>query len=112
LNAIESNQLRVTTMLSKDEAEREAIRRFRLLPAHQRQQYEDCEAYALRLEHELEFPSFMTKRRLIAAWLIRDFAKHRDEYDEHPLVAVAEPLDEFELAVVAEAEPEAAAEAA
>lgn len=98
-------------MLSKDEAEREAIRRFRLLPAHQRQQYEDCEAYALRLEHELDFPSFMTKRRLIAAWLIRDFAKHRDEYDEHPLVT-AEPYDHFEQAVDDPTGHEAEAEAA
>jgi hypothetical protein len=65
--------------MTKDEAERETVRRWRLLPPHQRTSYEDAEAYSHRLADELEFPSIMSRQRLIAAWLIRDVARHRAE---------------------------------
>ena len=58
--------------LSKPDAEREILRRWALLPPHQRQSYEDAEAYAARLDLEIEFRTMTNKRKLIAAWLIRE----------------------------------------
>lgn len=58
--------------LSKPDAEREVLRRWYLLPAQERQTYEQAEAYARRLDLELEFRTMTSKRKLIAAWLIRD----------------------------------------
>lgn len=56
--------------MSKDEARPEAIRRWHLLPPHQRETYSDAEAYAARLELELDFQTVTNKRKLITAWLI------------------------------------------
>ena len=69
-------------MMTKDEAEREAIRRFGQLPYHERQQYEDAEAYAQRLELELDFPTITSKKKLIAAWLIREMSRARLRGDD------------------------------
>ncbi len=69
-------------MMTKDEAEREAIRRFRMLPPHERQQYEDAEAYSRRLEMELDFPTVTNRQKLIAAWLIREMARARLRGDD------------------------------
>ncbi|MEO7222875.1 MAG: hypothetical protein ABIY37_10415 [Devosia sp.] len=63
--------------MTKQEAEQEAIRRWNLLPEHLRETYEQAEAYALRLDLELVFPSVMDPRRLIAAWLIREVTTKR-----------------------------------
>ena len=41
--------------MTKQEAEQEVIRRWYLLPEHQRESYEQAEAYASRLDAELEF---------------------------------------------------------
>jgi hypothetical protein len=57
---------------NREDAEREAIRRWSMLPAHSRQTCEDAEAYAARLVVELEFYSVTGRQRLIAAWLIRE----------------------------------------
>lgn len=57
--------------LSKADAEREVLRRWALLPPHQRQSYEDAEAYARRLDLDLDFRTMTSKQKLIAAWLIR-----------------------------------------
>ena len=65
--------------MSKDEAEREAIRRWYLLPEHQRQTYEDAEAYGLRLDLELDFHAVTLRSRLIGAWLIRELFRSRGE---------------------------------
>ena len=65
--------------MSKDEAEREAIRRWYLLPEHQRRTYEDAEAYGLRLDLELDFHSVTLRSRLIGAWLIRELFRSRAE---------------------------------
>lgn len=58
--------------MTKQEAEQEAVRRWYLLPEHQRETYEQAEAYADRLDAELEFHTVTARRRLIAAWLIRE----------------------------------------
>lgn len=58
--------------MTKQEAEQEAIRRWYLLPSYDRESYEQAEAYASRLDAELEFPTITDRRRLIAAWLIRE----------------------------------------
>ncbi|MEO8757792.1 MAG: hypothetical protein ABI398_08580 [Devosia sp.] len=58
--------------LNRQNAEREVIRRWYLLPAFQRQTYEDAEAYATRLDAELDFYTVTSRQRLIAAWLIRE----------------------------------------
>lgn len=63
--------------MTKQEGEREAIRRWYLLPDHQRESYEQAEAYALRLDAELDFPTVTSRRRLIAAWLIREVTNRR-----------------------------------
>lgn len=70
--------------LTKQEAEAEAIRRWNRLPAHQRQTCEDAEAYAIRLDRELEFTSVTNRARLIGAWLIRELfrAKAAEANDE------------------------------
>lgn len=92
--------------MTKQEAEQEAIRRFYLLPEHDRLTYEQAEAYAMRLGYELEFPSIMAPERLIAAWLIREVTNNlRMERD---LRAIAEASAEVEV----EVEETVAAEAA
>jgi hypothetical protein len=59
--------------MTKDEAERAAVRRWRALPADLRETADQAEAYAAVLVHDLEFPSVTGRERLIGAWLIRDF---------------------------------------
>ena len=70
-------------MMTKAEAEQEVIRRFALLPEHDRQNYEQADAYAARLVEEIEFQSFTDRRRLIAAWLIREVARTRGKWEAY-----------------------------
>ena len=58
--------------LSRQDAEREVIKRWYLLAPFQRETYEDAEAYATRLDAELDFYTVTSRQRLIAAWLIRE----------------------------------------
>jgi hypothetical protein len=66
--------------MTKQDAEREAIRRWSLLPAFERQSYDDAIAYSKRLELDLEFHTVTNRQKLIAAWLIRELDRthHRD----------------------------------
>jgi len=64
---------------SREDAEREAIRRWSMLPAPSRQTCEDAEAYAARLVVDLEFYSVTGRQRLIAAWLIRELFRTQTE---------------------------------
>jgi hypothetical protein len=86
-----------TMPMTKDEAQREAIRRFRQLPLHQRQQIEDAEAYSKRLEMELDFHTVTNRQKLIAAWLIREIVQARTRGEEKhtaaEVVAFAEDAD-------------------
>ncbi len=68
--------------LTKQDAEREAIRRWYQLPAHERQTQDDAANYSHRLAGELEFDSVTTKQKLIAAWLIREMEQIRDLDDD------------------------------
>jgi hypothetical protein len=63
--------------MTKEDGEREAIRRWLLLPEHMRQSYEDAEAFAKRLVIELNFPTVTSRERLIAAWLMRELFRSR-----------------------------------
>ena len=58
--------------MTKQEAAQEVIRRWSLLPEHPRESYEQAESYALRLDGEMDFYTVTERRRLIAAWLIRE----------------------------------------
>ena len=62
----------------KADAEREAIRRWYLLPEHERQTCEHCEAYAARLVHDLEFYTVTSRQRLIGAWLMREMFRAKE----------------------------------
>ena len=79
---------------NREDAEREAIRRWSMLPAQSRQTCEDAEAYAARLVHDLEFYTVTSRQRLIAAWLIREL--FRTEAEERLLAAL--PANEAEAA--------------
>lgn len=73
--------------MTKQEAEQEVIRRWNLLPEHLRETYDQAEAYALRLDLELVFPSVMDPRKLIAAWLIREVTTRRQLERESRIAA-------------------------
>ncbi len=68
--------------LSKQDAEREAIRRWYLLPPAERQTQDDAANYSHRLAGELDFERITTKQKLIAAWLIREMEQLRDLDDD------------------------------
>ena len=70
-------------MMTKAEAEQEVVRRFYLLSESDRQSYEQADAYASRLAEEIEFPTFTDRRRLIAAWLIREIARGRGKWEAY-----------------------------
>lgn len=63
--------------MTKQEAELEVIRRWYMLPEHLRESYEQAESYAVRLDNEMDFPTVTERRRLIAAWLIREVTRAR-----------------------------------
>jgi hypothetical protein len=63
--------------MTNTEGEQEALRRWRQLPLDQRSRFEDAEAYAVRLDLELDFPTVISRHRLIAAWLMRDLIATR-----------------------------------
>ena len=75
--------------LSKDEAEREAIRRWYQLPPHEWLTYEDAEAYSWRLAEDLDVRTITDRRKLIAAWLIRELVRAKDA-EMHPAARSAE----------------------
>ena len=63
----------------KADAEREAIRRWYLLPEFERQTCEHCESYAARLVHDLEFYTVTSRQRLIGAWLMREMFRAKEQ---------------------------------
>jgi hypothetical protein len=80
--------------LTKAEAEAEAIRRWYLLPPHQRQSCDDAQAYANRLDRELEFHTVTSRARLIGAWLIREFFRAREAREDDAIEAFQAALNE------------------
>lgn len=75
--------------MTKQQGEEEAVRRWYLLPDHLRTSYEAAEAYAIRLDAELDFPTITSRQRLIAAWLIREVTKARNAERDARLEAEA-----------------------
>jgi hypothetical protein len=70
-------------MLTQAEAEQEVIRRFNLLAEHDRETFEQADAYAVRLAEEIHFESLMDRQRIIAAWLIRDISRNRGKWEAY-----------------------------
>ena len=68
--------------MTKDEAEREALRRWRKLPIRDRQEFDQAVGFADTIEQELDFRTMANPRKLIAAWLIRDIVRTRDMASE------------------------------
>jgi hypothetical protein len=60
------------TELTKDEARREAIRRWRALPIQERQTHVQAGVFAAGLVEDLDFRTMTNRRKLIEAWLIED----------------------------------------
>lgn len=63
------------TELSKDEARREAIRRWHTLPESERRTELHARVFAAGLVDELDFRTMGNRRRVIEAWLMKDIAE-------------------------------------
>ncbi len=61
--------------MTKDEAYKEAIRRWRELPLMERQTYDQAQVFAASLADQLDFRTMGNERKVIAAWLVRDIEK-------------------------------------
>lgn len=59
-------------LLTKEEARREALRRWHALPPSRRQTYEDAAAFAGSPEGRIEFQTVADPQKIVTAWLIRD----------------------------------------
>ncbi len=62
------------TELTKDEAHREAIRRWHALPVEERQTHLHAQVFAAGLAEELVFRTMGDRRRVITAWLVKDIS--------------------------------------
>lgn len=81
--------------MTKDEAQREAIRRWRELPVMNRQTYREALAFAELLVPALTFHTVANRQRLIEAWLIRDLDQKDIAVrllDERAKAAAARPV--------------------
>jgi hypothetical protein len=58
-----------------DDARAEAARRWRGLPLERRQTFEDAEAYAHELTHDLLFATITDRIKLITAWLVLELSQ-------------------------------------
>lgn len=61
------------TFMTKDEAQREAISRWNGLPAAERKTFKQALEFAKTLEGELQFETLGNRRRIIEAWLVREY---------------------------------------
>lgn len=64
----------LTQQLSKDEAHREALRRWSLLPAGERTTEMHARVFAAGLVDDLDFRTMGNRRRIIEAWLFQAIA--------------------------------------
>lgn len=83
--------------LTKAEAEAEAIRRWYQLPPHMRASCEDAQAFATRLDEQLDFWCVTNRARLIGAWLIREFFRAREAEANDEIAAFQEALNDDTL---------------
>lgn len=58
--------------MTKDEAEKEALKQWRALPLAQRQTFEHAQAFARALFPVLQFETLGNRERIIEAWLLRE----------------------------------------
>jgi hypothetical protein len=63
--------------LTKDEAFREALRRWHQLPEEERQTITHAQVFAAGLAGQLDFRTMGNERKVIEAWLVRDLAQTR-----------------------------------
>ena len=61
-----------TPELTKDEARKELVRRWRALPVMQRQTHEQAEAFAQTVVGTIGFRTMGDPQKLIVAWIVRD----------------------------------------
>lgn len=59
-------------MMTKAEAEAEALKRWRSRPLTSRRTIDDALAFAKTLNAELQFETLGRKERIVEAWLLRD----------------------------------------
>lgn len=64
--------------LTKDEAQTEAMRRWRDLPIMNRQTHEQAGEFAEILAAALDFHTMGNKQRIIEAWLVRDIEQREN----------------------------------
>jgi hypothetical protein len=85
------------TELTKDEAHREAIRRWHQLPDDERQTVLHAQVLAAGLAEELDFRTMGNRRRIIEAWLVEDIdpavrdRPHRQPLVNQPLAIPSDP---------------------
>jgi len=58
--------------MTKDEAREETLRRWRELPAEERQDAEQARVFAASLAEELDFHTMGNAHRVILAWLLQE----------------------------------------
>lgn len=63
--------------MTKEEARREVVRRWRALPYRDRQTHASLSQFAHALAQEISFDTLGDRVRLIEAWLVKD-VEHRD----------------------------------
>ena len=61
--------------MTKDEAHKKAIQRWRELPLMERQTHSQAQVFAASLADELDFRTMGNERKVIEAWLVRDIEK-------------------------------------
>ncbi|RYE07491.1 MAG: hypothetical protein EOP22_17580 [Hyphomicrobiales bacterium] len=64
--------------MTKDDAQKLALERWRKLPLMERQTHKQAQVFAASLADELDFRTMGNERKVIAAWLIRDIEKTKE----------------------------------
>lgn len=71
--------------MTKDEAHREAIKRWQALPAASRKTLDHALDFAKVLDPLLEFETLGNKSRIIEAWLVRELGQITITVDARPM---------------------------
>lgn len=59
-------------VMTKEQAERETLRLWKLLPIRQRLTFDAARAFAATMEADLEFRTMGNRQTVIASWIILD----------------------------------------
>ena len=73
-----SSGLRSWGPLTKDDAYREALRRWHALPEEDRQTITQAQVFAAGLAELLDFRTMGNERKVIEAWLVRDLGQAKE----------------------------------